>query len=92
MTQEDKDEIDRLREAINGCDNRIFESLRTRLTLCYKIGILKRKSNLPIVDNNRFEQMVNDKIMRFEGAFISKSFIKKLYDIIHKQSCNIQKK
>lgn len=91
MDNDNNYEINKLREAIDRCDNEIFDSLRNRFVLVHRLGKIKKKLGLPIVDNNRYEEMVNDKIIRLESIFLTKPFIKKLYKVIHGQSCKIQK-
>lgn len=89
MTEDDRREIERLRKEIDECDDQIFNALKTRSVLSYLIGIIKRNTNTPIVDKNRFNAIVDDKIKRY-GLVLSESFIRKIYNIIHEESCKLQ--
>jgi len=92
MTEEDKIEIERLRKAIDKYDEEIFKALKTRCSLSYLIGLRKHSNNLPIVDNKRFTEMVDDKVKTFTTEFLTEDNIRELYDVIHKHSCIIQQK
>lgn len=88
---EKKEDIESLRKDIDYCDNAIFYYLSQRLTLCKKIGQIKKELGLPIVNKVRFEKIINEKIENY-GELLDESFIRKIYDIIHEESCQIQKK
>jgi chorismate mutase len=90
MTHEDENEIKRLRKEIDKCDDRIFDSLRTRCSLSYLIGLRKKNTNAPVVDNDRFNKMVDDKVNTYTTRFMDDIFIRKIYDVIHEHSCKIQ--
>ena len=91
MTEADKIEIERLRKEIDKCDDEIFKALRIRCSLSYLIGLRKKNSNIPIVDNDRFTKMVEDKVKTFSGYHLHESFIRKIYNVIHKEFCKLQK-
>lgn len=92
MTEADRKEIERLRLAIDNCDEQIFKALRTRCSLSYLIGLRKHSNNLPIVNNDRFTKIVDDKIKTFTTEFLTEANIRDLYDVIHEHSCKIQQK
>jgi len=91
MSQEDKDELDSLRKEIDKCDNQLFSILKTRCTLAYKIGHIKKCNNLPVVDMDRFDRMVQDKVIRYSGELLTETFIRKVYNVIHRHSCKVQR-
>lgn len=90
IPEEDNNELDRLRMVIDKCDDELFTLLKTRCALSYKIGLIKKRNNLPIVNNTRFEGMVKDKVIRHSGELLTEKFIRKIYDIIHEHSCKLQ--
>lgn len=53
--------MEELREEINNVDEQIMELLMVRLHLVNKIGVFKKKNNIPILDEER-EKCIYDKI------------------------------
>lgn len=85
--------IETLRKDIDGCDDLIFEVLHQRFLYVTKIGIIKKKLNLPVVNKSRFNDIVNNKIDQYKNnPYLSEEFIRKVYDLIHEESCKIQNK
>lgn len=90
MTEADKKKIEHIRDTIDEIDDEIFELFITRGELSYRIGQIKKDNDLPIIDENRLSEMIEDKIKRYGGNFVSEPFIRKIYGVIHEQSCIIQ--
>jgi chorismate mutase len=91
---EQNKEIELLRGKIDYCDESILFSLNDRFSHVKKIGEIKKKNNIPIVDEDRFKKMINDRLAlrnTYIADCLSEDFIRKLFDLIHEESCKIQK-
>jgi chorismate mutase len=90
MSQDNMNVIEQLRKQIDKCDDEIFTALRNRCNISYLIGVHKKNYNMPVVDNDRFIKMVNDKVDVYKSRFMDEDFIKEIYNVIHKHSCKLQ--
>lgn len=81
--------MDKLREEINNIDEQIMELLMNRLHLVNKIGKIKKKDNIPFLDEKR-EQYIYDKIQ--DGYLLDehRNFITSVYREIINKSKEIQ--
>ena len=50
-------EINQLREKLDEIDIEILELLRERIDIVKRIGLIKKRLNLPIIDENREEEV-----------------------------------
>lgn len=91
---EQNNEIKRLRSNIDYCDDKMLEALNYRFSYVKKIGEIKKENNIPIVDEDRFKKMVDDRVglrNTYIADGLSEDFIRKLFNLIHEESCKIQK-
>jgi monofunctional chorismate mutase len=81
------DKIETLRHTIDMIDYEIIMLLKDRLNIVNSIKMCKKEHNLPILDKDR-EQQILDKIMEFcEEDYI---FLKPIFECIMKQSRKYQ--
>jgi len=78
--------INQLRKKIDCVDKIIIQSLKTRMELVLKMGKIKKKNNLPILNKSR-EKQVLDKTTKLKYC----SEIKNIFKAIIKESRNLQK-
>lgn len=86
------DSLDNWRKQIDDIDEKILNYLAKRVEIVRKIGKFKRQRNIPALDKNRWEQVLNSSIKKGEALGLSKEFIKNLLHLIHKYSQQIQEK
>lgn len=84
--------LDILRMQIDEFDHHILSLLSDRFKLSYLIGIFKKKYNLPIVQINRWEQILKKLKPYIRQLEISEDFFEIFLNSIHKESINIQNK
>lgn len=53
-------EIRRLRSKLDEIDMEILELLMERMDIVKRIGLIKKRQNLPIIDKNREEEVYNN--------------------------------
>ncbi|KKT48035.1 MAG: Chorismate mutase [Candidatus Gottesmanbacteria bacterium GW2011_GWA2_44_17] len=76
-----KNQLDDLRKQIDEIDKSIINLLAKRMETVKKIGQLKKKSNIPVLDKSRWKKVIKSK----------KGFVKKIYNIIHEEALKIEK-
>ncbi|MCX6695362.1 MAG: chorismate mutase [Candidatus Altiarchaeota archaeon] len=68
--------FEQLREKIDRVDSRILELIEERVEIAKKIGVVKRKKGLPIVDQEREQKILSDVTGKTK---LDKQFIKKIF-------------
>ena len=84
------DTIQTLRQQIDELDKKLVELLGQRFALVAKIGVEKKKNNLPIVDEKRQEEK---KIALRELATknnVDITFVEKVWDVLFKEAHKIE--
>lgn len=77
-----KNQLKDLRKQIDEVDNQIVDLLAKRMMVVKKIGRLKKKNNIPALDESRWQKVIRSK----------KGYFKKIYEIIHMEALKIEKK
>ena len=83
--------LDDLRKNIDDIDEKLVDLLARRIDVVKKIGELKKQNNLPVVDKNRFNNVLGKVEKTAIQQGLSPDFIKELYEVIHKYSCEVEK-
>ena len=83
--------LEDLRKEIDIIDKQLVELIAKRIEVVKKIGIFKRQNNLQVVDEDRFNKVL-EKVKHIAlKKSISTNFIDEIYNIIHKYSCEVEK-
>lgn len=69
-----------LRAQIDEIDESIVALLAKRMKIVKKIGQLKKKNNISVLDESRWQKIIKTK----------KGFVKKIWEIIHNESLKIE--
>jgi chorismate mutase len=80
--------IDFYRKKINNIDSKILNLLKERFENSKKIGRIKKKKGMKVLDKKREKEIVKGLI---EKSNLNKKFIKKIYSIIFRESRRLQK-
>lgn len=83
--------LEKLREEIDIIDEKILILIAKRMGISKEIGKLKKDLKLSALDKTRWNDLLEDKIIKGKKLGLSKEFIKKLYDFIHKFSLKTQR-
>ena len=83
--------LDDLRKDIDQLDEQIVELLAKRIVVVKKIGDFKKQNNLPVLDKNRFAKVLEKVEKTAIQQGLSPDFVKELYEVIHKYSCEVEK-
>ena len=84
--------LDNFRKDIDKIDEQIVKLIAKRIAIVKKIGAFKKQNNLPIVDSNRFQDVLC-KVKNYAIKYnISPVFIEDIYKKTHQYMCEIEKK
>ena len=81
-----------LRIQIDVVDHKLTETLGKRMKIADKIGVLKKDNNVAILQNKRWNEILEKMILEGKENGLSKEFILKIYKAIHQESINHQNK
>ena len=84
------DNLDSLRAQINVHDNQLINILGNRMKVAEKIGLLKKKNNVAVLQSKRWNEILGNMIIEGEEKNLSEEFILKVFKAIHQESINHQ--
>lgn len=82
--------LENLRKEIDDIDEQLVELIAKRIEIVKKIGEFKKQNNLPVVDKNRFDKVLEKVANIAEKQGISRDLISNIYNLIHKYSCELE--
>jgi len=84
------EEIGLLRKQIDSLDENLLRTLAERLQVAKKIGIIKEKDNISILQVERWKEVLQDRLEMADNMGLDKDFIRHLLELIHKESIRTQ--
>ena len=81
-----------LRTKIDIIDHKLTEILGKRMKIANEIGVLKKKNNVAILQNKRWNEILSKMILEGKEFDLSEEFVLKIYKAIHQESINHQKR
>ncbi len=85
-----KRQIARLRTEISHVDAKIIQDIAERMKWVEEIGRLKQQHNIPVLQINRWENLLEDHIARAQQTGLDADFIKAIFELIHAQAVKRQ--
>ena len=82
--------LDKLREQINQLDDELMLLLGQRMKVADQIGKYKKDNNVTILQTNRWNQILERAYGKSDKLGLSREFITKYLDAVHKESLNRQ--
>ncbi len=79
-----------LRKQIDECDNNLLELLARRMRVSEEIGQYKKEHNMPILQEQRYEEILQDRIAQAEQMGMKGDFMKTVLVAIHEESVRHQ--
>ena len=79
-----------LRRQIDQLDNELVEVLAKRMNISREIGAYKKNHNMPVVQPNRYGDIMNTRVKAASTAGIDEDFMRKILSTIHEESVRIQ--
>jgi len=87
---ETKELLKNFREQIDSLDREILYLLFRRFTIVDEIWKLKKKNNIPALQEERWKELLNEKINIWKEYWLGKDFIIDIWNRIHKESLKIE--
>ena len=82
--------LDQLRLKIDRIDDELLELLAKRMGVSREIGRYKREHNLPVVQTQRYRNLMEKRVADGEKLDLSPEFIRHLLSVIHEESVRQQ--
>jgi chorismate mutase len=79
-----------LRSQIDSLDLDLIEILIKRMTIAQKIGLKKKENGITILQPERWEYILKDRVLNGKKGGLSNEFLILLLRAIHQESINIQ--
>jgi chorismate mutase len=79
-----------LREEMDSVDNALLEALGKRIELTIKLGDYKKSHNMTILQVNRWQQVLEDRLRQALHLGLDEKLVKDIYQLLHNQSVKIQ--
>ena len=80
------------RTQIDVIDNKLVEMMGKRMKIADAIGVLKKENNVAILQNKRWNEIMDKMILEGDTNNLSEEFMLRIYKAIHLESINHQKK
>ncbi len=85
-------DIEDLRSQIDAIDKDILQMMGNRVNVAKKIGIYKKKNNIAVLQQARWNEIIDSTMKQAEPLGLSKEFISSFLKAIHQESINHQEK
>ena len=92
VKEESVSKLNALRKEINAKDDQLIETLSERMQIVENIGKAKKESNVAVLQNTRWQEILEKVIDKGEEQGLSKIFIEKIFKAIHQESIAHQEK
>ena len=79
------------RNQIDTLDRELIYLLSRRFEIVKQIWIIKKENNIPALQSDRWEQLLNENIEVAKEFMVSESLIRDLWERIHEESLKIEK-
>jgi chorismate mutase len=86
------DKLEALRAQIDRIDNYMLEIMGERMDIARKIGEFKRDNGITILQTNRWDEIINDRIKKAAKKDLTEDFVKDMMEAIHQESIRHQTK
>jgi chorismate mutase len=87
-----KKKLEKCRKAVDRADKEILKALQKRHQAVEQVGAVKRKHKLPIVQPERWKEVVENRVARGNKLKLHEPFLREVLDLIHKESVRIQER
>lgn len=85
-----EDELALLRQQIDDCDHELLVLLARRMSVSREIGAFKKAHNLQVLQPQRYQAVINNRLDEGERLDLGRDFVKQLMQTIHEESVRQQ--
>ncbi len=79
-----------LRRQIDELDNEMMETFAKRMRIAREIGLYKKEHNMTILQTNRYDEILNNRLQQGEAMGLSSEFLSRVLKSIHEESIRHQ--
>lgn len=83
-------ELAKQRQRIDFADQGILRLLSKRMRLVRTIGEIKKKNGLPSLDEARWYELIENRVVLANKLGLDADFVRTMYEIIHQQSLKLE--
>lgn len=83
-------ELRTLRAEIDQADRALLEAIQRRFLGVAKIGDLKKRSHLPVIQKDRWEEVIRQRQEWASELGLSAEWVQRLMDLIHQEAVRLQ--
>ena len=87
-----ENQLEALRAQIGRLDNYFLEIMGERMDIARKIGEFKRDNGITILQTNRWDEIIHDRIKKAAKKELTEDFVKDMMEAIHQESIRHQTK
>ena len=91
-TNQTTENLNELRKQIDETDMTILETLAKRMRISREIGTYKKEHEMPILQTNRYDEIINNRVQDATHLEMDADFIKEIFEAIHSESVRQQMK
>ena len=81
-----------MRSEINAKDEQLLETLSERMQIVENIGKAKKESNVAVLQNSRWNEILEKVVDQGKNQGLSKIFIERIFKAIHQESIDHQER
>jgi chorismate mutase len=85
-------ELALLRKKIDRADSDLIKAFASRFKAVKEVGRLKESLHIPIVQNNRWQEVIKDRLKMAKEVGLSAEFTEEVFNLIHGEAIRIQMK
>jgi len=90
--EESVSKLNAFRKEINEKDDQLLETLAERMQIVANIGMAKKESNVAVLQNTRWNEILQKVVEKGEEQGLTQGFIEKIFKAIHQESIVHQEK
>ncbi|QNG21435.1 chorismate mutase family protein [Rhodococcus triatomae] len=84
------DDLAGLRAALDEVDFRLLDAVRDRVELCRRVGAVKARTDVPVVQPGRMD-LVHRRAREYaEDNGLSTAFVDRLFDLLIDEACRVE--
>lgn len=83
-------DLEMLRKRIDDIDAEILRMLSERMKVVAEVSKVKKQNNISVLQINRWNKLLEERMRQAEKLCLDKSFVKDVFEQIHKESVNLQ--
>ncbi len=86
----DSNSLENWRKQIDELDKELLHTLAKRVDIVREIGKFKKAHGVAPLDQKRWQEVLQSKLLEARSLNLSEEFIEKLYNLIHEYSLEIE--